>query len=174
MTQRADGMTESDLVPGRIGFDPQFSPERAAHRLYVHVVWATRGRARLDSSAMRGAVEGHLIGLCRRLDIEPLAVTALADRVHVLLRFKPTQSLAALVRRLKDGLGGVPVNEGTTVHWALGYAAITIGSRDVRRVMRFLARLGDECDAAPEPDQPGASETVLGRRRRLTFRARHR
>ena len=160
-------MTERDPASSRIGFDPQASPERAAHRLYAHVVWATRGRDVLFSPALRGAVESHLINLCRRLDVEPLAVAALDDRVHVLLRFKPTQSLGSLVRRLKDGLSGAPTGGKATVRWARGYAAITIGSRDVRRVMRFLARLGDACDAGIDRAGPARGKRQ-DRRRPLT------
>ena len=161
-------MHERKPVSSRIGFDPQASPERAAHRLYAHVVWATRGHDVLSSPAARGAVESHLITLCRRLDVEALAVAALDDRVHVLLRLKPTHSLGSLVRRLKDGTGGASAEGELSVTWAHGYAAITVGSRDVRRVMRFLARLGDACDAASDSAAPGRRRTRWDRARPLT------
>ena len=54
----------------------EHGPERAAHRLYAHMIWATRGREALQTAAERGAVESHLISLCRRLDVEPIAVAA--------------------------------------------------------------------------------------------------
>jgi len=160
-------MNQNDNHPGRIGFDPQSAPERAAHRLYAHVVWSTRGRDRLSSPTQRGAVESHLISLCRRLDVEPLAVVSLTDRVHLLLRFKPTQSLGSIVGRLKEGLRGLD-EAGSAVHWARGYAAVTIGSRDVRRIMRFLARLGDACDAASRGLVSAQGNRRRNRRRPLT------
>lgn len=141
------------------------APERAAHRLYAHIVWATRGRDVLATPAARGAIESHLISLCRRLDVEPIAVAALTDRAHLLLRFKPTHSLGAVVVRLKAGLAGGAPGAASTIRWARGYAAITVGSKDVRRVMRHLARLGDACDTT--------GQSIHGRRKPRRASRRH-
>lgn len=155
-------------------FDPAGLPDRAAHRLYAHIIWATRGREILGTPAVRGAVESRLISLCRRLDVEPLAVAALADRAHVLIRFKPTQSLGAIVARLKEGFATAPATARSPVSWARGYAAITVGSRDVRRVMRHLARLGEACDASEPFGRAGRRKRRSRRHRPLTPDARGR
>jgi len=125
-------MHESDLVPGR-----------AAHRLYVHVVWPTLGSIPLITAEARDALERHLIVLSRRLDAQPLCVRVLSERAHILLRFKPGHSVSELVSRLKGSSEAALNLEGHSVRWGRGYAAISIGGDDVRRVMRRIVRLTD-------------------------------
>jgi REP element-mobilizing transposase RayT len=131
-------MSDIDLVPGR-----------AAHRLYVHVVWPTLGRIPLVSRTGRGVLERHLIVLCRRLDTEPLLIRVFSDRAHLLLRFKPGHSVASVVSRLKEGSETALGAAGHTVRWGRGYAAATIGRDDVRRAKRRILRLGDSVGSAP-------------------------
>lgn len=116
---------------------------RAAHRLYAHVVWPTLGRIPLLSDEVRDTAERHLIDLCRRLDVEPVCVRAFADRVHLLLRFKPGHSIAALVSRLKAGSESALGSSGHAVRWGRGYAAGTVGGDEVRHAMRRIYRIDD-------------------------------
>lgn len=115
--------------------------ERAVHRIYVGLAWSTLGRLPLMSSDLRGQVEVQLIVLARRLDVEPVAVRAGADRVRLLLRLKPTHSLSTLVPRLKQGSQEALTAAGRGVHWASGYAATTIGADAVRAAIRRIDRL---------------------------------
>lgn len=92
------------------------------------------------STELRAQVEGHLIALSRRLDVEPVAVRASADRVRLLLRLKPNHALSSLVPRLKQGSQDSLTAAGRGVHWAAGYAATTVSTAAVCGVIR---RLGD-------------------------------
>lgn len=115
--------------------------ERAVHRIYVGLAWSTLGRLPLMSSDLRGQVEVQLIVLARRLDVEPVAVRAGADRVRLLLRLKPTHSLSTLVPRLKQGSQEALTAAGRGVHWASGYAATTVSADAVREAIRRIDRL---------------------------------
>lgn len=119
------------------------APGRAAHRLYCHFVWPTLGRIPLISRDTADVVERHLITLCRRLDAEPLCVRAFSDRVHLLARFKPGHSPAALIGRLKEGSEAAIQDAGHTVRWGRGYAAATVSGSEVRAVMRRIHRLAN-------------------------------
>ena len=90
---------------------------------------------------LRGAVEVCLISLCRRLDVEPLAVRATADSVRMVLRLKPSHSLATLVRQLKTGSQESLTDAGRGVHWGSGFASTTIGVDEVRQMIRLISRL---------------------------------
>ncbi len=107
----------------------------------MHVGWATLGRLPLMPTDLRGAVEAHLISLCRRLDVEPLAVRATADRVMLLLRLKPNHTLATLVTRLKSGSEEALTDAGRGVHWGTGFAASTVGVKAVHHLVRLINRL---------------------------------
>ncbi len=134
-------MRRAGIVP--VMRDSETSPGRAAHRLYAHVVWPTLGRIPLMSREVRDIAERHLIVLCRRLDVEPVCVRAFADRLHLLFRFKPGHSLAAVVSRLKQGSETALRSSGHTVRWGRGYAAGTVGGDEVRRAMRRIHRLDE-------------------------------
>lgn len=112
--------------------------EPSTHQIYVHVGWATLGRLPLMPTDLRGAVEVHLITLCRRLDVEPVAVRATADRVMLLLRLKPNHTLGTLVSRLKSGSEQALTDAGRGVHWGSGFAATTIGVESLRHVTRLI------------------------------------
>ncbi|MEN8143725.1 MAG: transposase [Gemmatimonadota bacterium] len=120
--------------------------ERSEHRIYAHIAWSTLGSLHIPGPRRQAIIERHLIVLCRRLDAEPIAVVAAADRVHVLLRYKPTHSLTSLVVRLKSGSRVALRTAGHGVEWASGFAAVSVGSLDVRRVMRRLASMSLQAD----------------------------
>ena len=90
---------------------------------------------------LRGAVELCLISLCRRLDAEPLAVRATADSVRMVIRLKPSHSLATLVGQRKTGSQDSLTDAGRGVHWGSGFASSTIGVDDVRSMIRLVNRL---------------------------------
>lgn len=132
--------TSRDDGAGRTAAE-RVATERAIHRIYVGLAWTTLGRLPLMSSDLRGQVEVQLIVLARRLDVEPVAVRAGADRVRLLLRLKPTHSLATLVPRLKQGSQEALTAAGRGVHWASGYAATTVSAHAVREAIRRIDRL---------------------------------
>jgi hypothetical protein len=109
------------------------SADRAAHRLYAEVVWSTFDRMPLVAPGARTATEAQLIALCRRLDIEPVAVKVSAARVRLVLRFKPAHSIGAVVTSLKLGSQDAAVLAGRPIRWAPGFACISLSVTEVRR-----------------------------------------
>ena len=114
------------------------SRERAAHRLYAEIVWSTVDRLPLVAPEIRGSIEAHIITLCRRLDVEPVAVRVTASRARLLLRFKPSHTLGAIVASLKLGSQDAAVLAGRPVRWARGYATLSLSVTEVRRRARRL------------------------------------
>ncbi len=117
---------------------PGGASEPVRHRLYLHLAWTTLDALPLVGPRQALALEGQLVALCRRLDVEPLEVAAAADRVHLLVRLKPVHSIAALARRLKRGSTEAAVRRAEPVRWARGWAAATVAPGDVRRKKRAL------------------------------------
>ncbi len=113
------------------------------HRLYAHIAWMTLAGRPLIGDHRRASAESHLMALCRTLNVQPLEVCVLADRVHLLVRFSAGQSVADLARRVLDGSEARLNAAGHQVRWSRRYAAETVSPREVRRVMRRIARLGE-------------------------------
>lgn len=112
--------------------------EPAHHRLYLHLAWATLNGLPLVGSRQALALEGQLVALCRRLDVEPVEVAVAVDRVHLLLRLKPVHAVAEVALRLKRGSTEAAVRRGEPVRWARGWAAATVDPDDARRMKRLL------------------------------------
>lgn len=113
--------------------------EPVSHRLYAQVAWGTLHGLPLLSPRFALLLEGDLIRLARRLDVEPLEVSAEASRVRLLLRFKPSQPLGPLALRLKAGADDAVRRHGSPVRWGRGWAVATVPPEAVRDVRRRLA-----------------------------------
>lgn len=100
----------------------------------------------------RACAESHLIAACRWVRAEPIAVCALPDRVHLLVRFQPADSLADLVGRIQASSEEVLRRARHPVRWSRRFAVATVSPAEVRRLMRQLA--------SHDPGSPG----VNGRR----------
>lgn len=109
------------------------SRDRAAHRIYAEVVWSTFDRLPLVAPEARSSVETGLIALCRRLDVEPVAVKVTATRARLVLRFKPAHSIGAVVTSLKLGSQDAAAIAGRPIRWAAGFACLSLSVTEVRR-----------------------------------------
>ena len=107
--------------------------DRAAHRMYAEVVWSTLDRLPLVAPGARTSTEAQLIALCRRLDIEPVAVKVSATRARLVLRFKPAHSIGAVVTSLKLGSQDAAMLAGRPIRWAPGFACLTLSVTEIRR-----------------------------------------
>jgi hypothetical protein len=114
------------------------SPERSAHRLYAEIVWTTVDLLPLVSLEARAATESHIIALCRRLDVEPVAVRVTASRARLVLRFKPSHCLTAVVTAIKLGSQDAAAVAGRPIRWSRGFAAQSLSVTEVRRRARRL------------------------------------
>lgn len=112
--------------------------EPSRHRLYLHAAWTTLDGLPLVGPRQALALEGQLIALCRRLDVEPVEVAVDRDRAHLLVRLKPVHSVAEVVRRLKRGSAQAAVRRGEPIRWARGWAAVTVAPDRVRGIKRRL------------------------------------
>lgn len=147
-------MAPSDAVPARVpappGADPRLpGPARATgsgrepsvHRLYARAAWTTLGGLPLVSPRAALSVESQIIGLSRRLDLEPMEVLARARRVDLLFRFKPVHLLADVAGEVKRGSDEHLRRSGSPVRWGRGLAVRTVAPDEVRSVMRRMALL---------------------------------
>lgn len=113
--------------------------EPVSHRLYAQAAWGTLHGLPMVSPRFALLLEGELISLARRLDVEPVEVSAESRRVRILLRFKPSQPLAPVVLRLKRGADRAARRHGAAARWARGWAVATVRPEEVRDLRRRLS-----------------------------------
>lgn len=138
------------------------------HRLYVHLVWTTRGRAPLLDASVARFLCRVLRPLARKERARLLEIGMVRSHVHVLARVRTTATIAGLAQRLKGASSELATQDGiqcpdAPLYWAKGYSAHTVSPRSLDIVRRYLrgqpehhpreAIEGWDGDSDPEPDE---------------------
>jgi REP element-mobilizing transposase RayT len=111
--------------------------------LYVHVLWAVRGRDAILTKTIRTVLFAHLQKSAEAKGTRILSVNGGTDHVHVLLQLHPAQNLAQVVRQLKaesaEWLNATQLI-AAGMDWEDDYAAYSVSPSAVRQVTDYLDR----------------------------------
>ena len=132
------------------------------HRLYVHLVWTTRGRKRLIDPDLARFLCRFLRAMARKERAYVLEIGMVQTHVHLLARLHPTVPISTLVKRLKGASSAVAAQEGRgglgRLYWAKGYFVESVSARALEPVRRYLrgqpTHHPDEAIAGWEGDSP--------------------
>jgi REP-associated tyrosine transposase len=81
------------------------------HRLYLHLVWTTRGRERLIDRDLARFLCRFLRAIARKERAYVLEIGMVQTHVHLLARIQPTVTVSQLVKRLKGASSAVAAQE---------------------------------------------------------------
>ena len=109
------------------------------HCLYAHIVFATDGRAPTIAPEWRQDLHAYRAGTLIGLEAKPIIVNGVADHIHILTAFKPSQALSDLVRDVKKASSIWASERHKNFAWQVGYAAFTVSISDVPRVTEYIA-----------------------------------
>ncbi len=112
--------------------------------ILLHMIFSTQGRQPLIKSDFRADLFAYLGGIIREMDGTALIVNGTADHVHMLLRIRPAQSSAQIVRVVK-------ANSSRWVHkkwdpkfaWQTGYCVFSVSESNVTAVTKYIAEQED-------------------------------
>ncbi len=113
------------------------------HRVYVHLVWTTRGREPLIDHYLAEFLCGFLRAAARKEGAYVLEIGMVGTHVHLLARLHPTTSISRLVQRLKGASSAVATKKGygarnARLLWAKGYSVQSVSVRALDSVRRYL------------------------------------
>ena len=113
------------------------------HRLYCHVVWATRNREPVIDAGLARFLCRFLRDVAHQERARVLEIGMVTTHVHLLLRIHPTTELSRLLQRLKGGSSAIAGKErhstrGQRLRWAKGYSIHSVSSRIVGTVRAYL------------------------------------
>lgn len=104
----------------------------AFHRLYFHLIWATKNREYLIQPNIEKRLYSYLVNKAAELGVYTYAINGWYDHIHLVVAIPPKHAVADVVKRLKGassydlshagGLGG-------SFAWQRGYGALTVGER---------------------------------------------
>jgi len=130
---------------------------RMRHRLYYHMIWATRSRLPLLTAELATFLCHYLRSIARQERAHVLEVGIVTTHLHLLVRTAPLTNLSRLVQRFKGGSAhqanverlGQGVNG---LRWAKGYTLETVSPRVLDAVRQYLRT---QAERHPQETIPG-------------------
>ena len=111
----------------------------SCHReLYVHLVWATRQRAKVIPKRFEGTLWAAIADEARRCGCGCLAVGGMPDHIHALIELSPVYSVAEVVKQIKGSTSHLMTRKFHPLRWQEGYGAFTLRKREVPDVVRYI------------------------------------
>jgi putative transposase len=110
-------------------------------QLYVHVIFAVKGRTNLISQQWKEELYKYITGIITNKSQKLMIVNGMPDHIHLLIGFKPDCSLSDLVRDIKANSSKF-INEKQLVpgrfEWQTGFGAFTVGQSQIDRVINYI------------------------------------
>ncbi|RJP62724.1 MAG: IS200/IS605 family transposase [Ignavibacteriales bacterium] len=110
-------------------------------QLYVHVVFAVKGRANLISPKWKEKLYQYITGIITNKNQKLMIINGVPDHLHLLIGLKPDCNLSDLVRDIKSN-SSKWINENRLVagkfEWQNGFGAFTIGQSQIKTVVNYI------------------------------------
>lgn len=111
-----------------------------AANLVIHVIFSTKGRRPFIAPEIRDDLLAYLGGIVRELGGTALIVNGTADHVHMLMRIRPAQALAEVMRVVKTNSSRWARQKWQArFAWQTGYGSFTVSESNVPAVSRYIA-----------------------------------
>lgn len=112
-------------------------------KLLFHVVFATKGRARMITPDIEPRLYEYLGGIVNSLNASPLRIGGYENHVHMLIRLRPSMDLSEIMRVVKSRSSRW-VHESFPLHaafrWQESYSAFTVSHSLSETVERYIAK----------------------------------
>jgi putative transposase len=110
-------------------------------QLYIHVVFAVKGRANLISKNWEEALYKYITGIITNKNQKLMVINGMPDHLHILIGIKPDCNLSDLVRDIKAN-SSKWINENKFVigkfEWQNGFGAFSVSSSQVQTVVNYI------------------------------------
>lgn len=110
--------------------------------VFLHIVWATWDRAPLLIGETERRVYRCIEASCVAMGAEVLALGGVEDHVHLLVQLPATLTVADLVKQVKGASAHLATHEVKSDHffkWQGGYAAFSVGQRQLSAIRSYIA-----------------------------------
>ena len=111
-------------------------------QLYVHIVFAVKGRTNLISHSWKEEMYKYISGTISNKKQKPMAINGMPDHIHLLVGFNPDCAVSDLVRDIKSNASKWINDKGFAMgkfEWQTGFGAFTIGQTQIDRVVKYIA-----------------------------------
>jgi putative transposase len=111
-------------------------------QLYVHIVFAVKGRTNLISRTWKEELYKYISGTITGKKQKLMAINGMPDHIHLLIGFNPDCTISDLVRDIKANASKWINDKGYAFgkfEWQSGFGAFTIGQSQIDRVFKYIA-----------------------------------
>ena len=113
---------------------------RTFTNLLTHIVFSTKDRMPVIEEQLRPELYAYLGGLTRELKGRSYGINGTADHVHMLIRVRPAQTLADVMRVVKTNSSRWARRKWKAgFAWQTGYGSFSVSESNVPAVCRYVA-----------------------------------
>jgi putative transposase len=110
-------------------------------KIWIHLIFSTKHRQPFLSKNIRYEIFNHILENCKLKGISLKTINGHTDHVHCLISLGKDQNIAEVTQLIK-GESSFWINKNKMVNgkfkWQNDYFAISIGEKDVPRVMYYI------------------------------------
>jgi len=107
----------------------------------LHLIFSTQRRRPLIKPDFRADLFAYLGGIIREIQGTALIINGTADHVHILVRIRPAQSAAEVVRLVKTNSSKwLREKWSPDFAWQTGYGVFSVSESNVPAVKKYIAR----------------------------------
>lgn len=110
-------------------------------KLYVHLIFSTKDRARVISEPVRERLHEYMGGTLYQLDSPPIEINTEPEHAHLLFLLGRTRSISEIVRELKEQSCKwlKTIFDGFAFfYWQRGYADFSVSQSNVDEVRAYI------------------------------------
>jgi REP element-mobilizing transposase RayT len=110
---------------------------------YLHIIFSTKHRKPLITSAIESELHAYLGGICNRLECPPIKVGGYTDHVHILCKLSKKITLIKLMEEVKSHSSKWIKTKGLefqNFYWQDGYGAFSVNPSQVDAVIDYIER----------------------------------
>ena len=108
--------------------------------ILLHLIFSTEHRRPLIKRSFQNELFAYLGGIIREMRGTALIVNGMPDHVHMLVRIRPAQSAAEIMRTVKTNSSRwLRENGQRNFAWQTGYGVFSVSESNVPSVMKYIA-----------------------------------
>lgn len=110
-------------------------------QLHIHFVFAVKFRGALIHPSFKDELYQYITGIVKSYNHKLLCINGMPDHIHILIGFRPTQSIADLMKLVKNN-SSKWINEKKFLkvqfEWQEGYGAFSYSKTDLKNIINYI------------------------------------
>lgn len=108
--------------------------------LTFHVIWSTKNRSPLITSAVRDRLYAYIGGIVKKEKGKLLCIGGVADHIHLLLSLQPSVAISDLMRAIKAKSSSFmkEVLKQDSFEWQDGYGVFSVSASVIEKVIHYI------------------------------------